>query len=112
MPKPSDGLPLDVVEDWCCSYHFSYFLVPDHVSPCLVDGSSQATHLTCCYLAFHTFGQGPRLALVGQSRDKYRVYEFGFCLHGDIRMFEEGGKLVADAVCLLDSEILPRYLTS
>ena len=44
-----------------------------------------------------------RLALAGQSRDEYRVYEFGFCLHWDVRMFEEGDKLVADIVCLLDS---------
>ena len=37
------------------------------------------------------FGQGPRLALVRQSWDKDRAFEFGFGRHCDVLVFEEGG---------------------
>ena len=39
MPKPSDSLLLHVVEDWCCSNHFSDLGVLDLIASGFVDGS-------------------------------------------------------------------------
>ena len=105
MSEPSDSLPLSVVEDRCCSYHFSDPGVSDHVPSGLVDGSSQASHLASGYLAFQTFGQGPCLPLVGQCGDEDGVNEFGFGLNGDVGMFKEWGKLVTNVVGLLYSHL-------
>ena len=105
MSKPPDCLPLDVVEDRCCSHHFSDPGVSDHVSSGLVDGPPKTSHLAGVYLALQTFGQGPCLALVGQGGDKDGVDESGLGLSGDVGMFEEWGKLIGDAVCLLYSRL-------
>ena len=39
VPKPSDSLLLDVVENWCCSNHFSDLGVLDLIASGFVDGS-------------------------------------------------------------------------
>ena len=91
------------MEDRCCSHHFSDPGVSDHISSGLVDGSPKTSHFAGGYFALYTFGQGPCLALVGQGGDEDGVNESGFGLDGDVGMFEEWGKLIGDAVCLLYS---------
>ena len=105
MSKPFDCLPLNVVEDRCCSYHFSDPGVSDLVKSGLVDCSSQASHLARGYFAFQTFSQGPCLALIGQGGGKDGVNEFGFGLNWNEGMFEEWGKLVTNVVGLLYSHL-------
>ena len=57
----------DVLEDWCCFYHFSDLLVPNHVSSGLVHSpSAEAFHLSSCQLPLKGFAQHPCLALEGQ----------------------------------------------
>lgn len=90
MSKPPDCLPLNVVEDMCCSYHFYDPVVSDHVPSGFADDSPQTSHLSGGYLTFQTFGQGPCLALVGQGGDEDRVNELGFGLNGDVRILRSG----------------------
>ena len=87
MSKPSSSLLVDVMLDWCCSHHFSDCGIPDPVTSGLVDGSSEAPHLTSGDLAFKGLCQGPRLALIRQGGSEDGINELGFRFCGDIWMF-------------------------
>ena len=75
---------LHVVVGLCCSDHF----VSYHVSS---------------GLSFKVFGQSPCLSLVCQGGDEDGVDELSFGFDGDVGVFQERCKLVADIVCFLDS---------
>ena len=103
MSKPLNSLLLYAVVGWCCSDHFPDVLVSYHVSFGLVDSSSLTSHLAGGDLSFKAFGQGPCLALVCQGGDEDGVDELSFGFDGDVGVFQERCKLVADIVCFLDS---------
>ena len=94
---------LYVMVGWCCSNHFPDVLVSYHVSSGLVEGSSYTSHLSYEDLSFKAFGPGPCLALVCQGGDEDGVDELSFGFNGDVGVFQDRCKLVADSFCFLES---------
>lgn len=101
--QSSDSLLMGVVEDWCCSYHFSDPGVSDHVMSGLVDGPSQTSHPADGDFALKGLGQGPSWALVYQGGGmKMELMSLAFVSMG-IMGCQERGKMATDVICFLDS---------